>query len=248
MASFQLEENVIGIPLFVPDAYNFFSIDPGGMPNGDDCLIIHGDVNTSYKAFQRAQTVSPNLFVSKDYATVLTQMAIVFWIKSSPVTISGSGLNTAIIMSVMLNTAAPSSTSSSTWMQDASVWTIAASSTGTNQLGMYKITAASGGGSGGQFLATPPTDTWTMVTMNPSQATDGGIYLNDNASPTQAWSTSGNGTFPTTSVANCFFSLGSYANHANLSGRSGEYRLGKLSFHDHHLNATERALLYNAMT
>lgn len=41
-----------------------------------------------------------------------------------------------------------------------------------------------------------------------------------------------------------FLSIGGYA---NAIGANVNYRLGKIAFHDHHLTATERLALWNAM-
>ena len=59
MASANLPEQIIGTPLFIPSANNFFSIDAGALPNGNDCLKILGATNRDYKAYHAAPTLTP---------------------------------------------------------------------------------------------------------------------------------------------------------------------------------------------
>ena len=61
MASANLPEQIIGTPLFIPSANNFFSIDAGALPNGNDCLKILGATNRDYKAYHAAPTLHPDL-------------------------------------------------------------------------------------------------------------------------------------------------------------------------------------------
>lgn len=54
MPDYNIPESVIPGNLFVPSANDYFSIDAGGLPNGDDCLLISGATSSDYKAYQTA--------------------------------------------------------------------------------------------------------------------------------------------------------------------------------------------------
>ena len=61
---------------------------------------------------------------------------------------------------------------------------------------------------------------------------------------TTGTSVPGGGTAP---AANQRICIGSYSKLGNMNGANVEWRMGKWAFHDHELNQTERAILYNAM-
>jgi hypothetical protein len=254
MASYTIPEEIIGVPLFVPDAHDFFSIGAGEMPNGDDCLVVHGDVSPDYKAFQVAPVLSPNIFYDRTYNTVLNNMSIVFWLKCSPITFSGSGYNQSIMFAPMQYTAAPSSITDPEWMRSVggsgANWVVHSGVSGANQPTIYKRSASSGGGASADFswwTSDIPTDTWTQIVMTPGTDVDSGLWVNDEAVRRASWTASGDGTFATLTVPNQFFTIGSFSDHPNLQGRADEWRIGKLSFHAGKLNLTQRSLLYNAM-
>lgn len=251
MASYLINELVAGAPLFVPDAYNQFSIGSADMPNGDDSIHIAGNVSTDYKAFVPAPTVTPSMFRSRDYSTVLGSMSIVFWVYMDTPTFAGNGYNMAAMFGVYNNITQATTNTDSAWHLGSALWSVYAGGTSgvDNKVTMYKRSASSGGGASANMTSDAiPTNTWTMVTMNPSQFTDGGIYLNDSATGNN-WSSSGEGTFSSDSIADPIFSLGHYqcGSGAFAESRPGAWRIGKLSFHDHHLNLSERTALYNVM-
>lgn len=251
MASYTLPEQITGIPLFVPDENDFFSIGVAAMPNGDDCLVVRGDLSTDYKAFQRSQVLSPPVFTSRTYATVLNVMSIVVWVRCSALTFAGSGFSQAIMFAVMNALAAPLSITDTVWARTSAVWFVSAGTSSVNTVRMSKFSASSGVGASASAEALVPTDTWTMLTFIPGSPTDpfSGVFVNDEVTrpSTAIWTAANDGTFPATVQPNQFFSIGSYTTHANLKSRADQWRMGKLSFHSGKLNATERALLYNAM-
>src|SRR5262245_27474684 len=76
MATYTIPEEVIGIPLYVPSAYDRFAVETSAMPNGDSCLRIDGNLG-SYRAFQAAQTITPKIFLSRTAGP----WACTFWVK-----------------------------------------------------------------------------------------------------------------------------------------------------------------------
>lgn len=249
MASYTLPERIVGTSLFVPDTNDFFEIGTGvdALPNGDDCLIVRGDLDPGYRAFQPTQVVSPAVFTSKAY-TVFNNQSIVFWVKCSvPPAFSGVGINQAIMMQISTPTWNPTTVSSFDH-QGGTIWTLAANSSSINELTIYKNTASSGGGASTSFNFTVPVDTWTMVTIIPGASAGSGVFLNDSATNVGGSWASGDGTFPNTSITSpSFFSIGHYSDGANLKNRADRWSMGKLSFHSGKLNQTQRALLHNAM-
>jgi hypothetical protein len=271
MASYNIPESIIGVPLFVPDGNDFFSIEAAGMPNGDSCLVVHGDVSTNYKAYVAAQTVAPAIFTNRYSGP----WAMTFWIKSSNVAHgANSGYRSdAVIFGVMNATAANGSAGAyagTIATQPAGIgsgpilipdigWVVCAQggTTPHNTVGFIKQTtyrgSTGGGGSSSNASAAAPQDTWTMVTVNvglfvnnsvPGVAT---IALNDQASVVGG--TAGGYNSAITWPSDPYFCIGAYSDSdgTEIDGRAGEYRLGKLAFHNHELDQTERSLLYNAM-
>src|SRR5262245_44048014 len=88
MASYTLPEEITGIPLYVPNAYDQFSIVSGGMPNGDNSLRIRGDISQSYRAFQQAQTLTPNIFLDR-----AAEWAVTFWFKCASTAVASGTPN-----------------------------------------------------------------------------------------------------------------------------------------------------------
>jgi hypothetical protein len=269
MASVTIPEEIVGIPLFVPSSNNFFSVESGGLPNGEDCLKVLGGTSRDYKAFQNAETLVPDVFRS-----VLSRWSMTFWYKASNITgASTDGIN-QFLMGVMNNLYAPSISAPSVaaFAGNANViWAITASpgnsvSGNRIQFSMWLTSSFGPTVHYGIFLDTPLTaGSWNLITITVECLAVGGstyglggnLYIDD--SPTAAAS-HGNangvgypglpsrfGTSPPISPV-LYFSLGSYSDGGAANGRDGDWYLGKLAFHDHILNATERASLFLAMT
>lgn len=85
MGSFTMPETILGVPLWVPATFDYFDIEAAAMPNGDPCLAVRGDVNTSYKAFQAAPTMSPynicNLSDMTSLASTGNAWSMSIWLK-----------------------------------------------------------------------------------------------------------------------------------------------------------------------
>lgn len=251
--SYEIPELITGVPLFVPTANDFFSIEPGGLPNGDDCLVVHGDVSRDYKAFQPAQSLSPNVFLTRS-----ATFSISFWINAGLITHDAGWRGDQVIMAVMnanMNTPSNLPQSLGSGMGDQgygqSPWLIVAhgSATGSNcRIGMVKATHQYSFGSSGRVLevsAPLPQNQWAFVVFQLSGlSTSIDCYVN----LTQyAGSTSGGSGSQIGVAGNQYFCIGSYSDQPNMNGRDGEYRLGKLAFHNHLLSTTERSMLYYSM-
>ena len=243
MASANIPESIVGTPLFVPSANNFFSIETAGLPNGEDCLKVLGGTNRDYKAYVAAQTLSPAIFTDR-----LSGWSVSFWFKGGNITPAGSGYRADEMLFGVMTAA---------WNAD---WTTAANATGV----VWTVThwSASGGSSCGIGLMKPKQqinpagnataqvgaaitpNVWHLIT----------IYSGADGTPTMAIDNAAaangsNGASGQIGIAGSqFFSIGAYSDQPNMNGRQGDWYLGKLAFHDHALNLTERQLLYNSMT
>lgn len=236
MASYNIPEEIVGIPLFVPNDYDFFSIETAGLPNGDDCLKIHGATNSNYKAFQAAQTLSPNVFLSRTSTWSMT-----FWVKGPNAGGAASNVGENMLFGVMRADCATASLEVTSC-----VWGIGETNAGGERRIWY--TAGASGSrlfTSGATINTFWNSTWQMVTITSAGTVTGNaMYLNDVVLPIVTAGVTV--TAPLTTQQ--YFCIGSYSDLSTLDGWDQDWYLGKLCFHDHVLNATERALLYNAMT
>lgn len=227
MASYVIPEEIVGIPLFVPSNHDFFLVEDGGMPNGDDCLIINGAVNRDYKAFQAAQTLTPNVFKSK--TAIHSQ---VFWMKAPSTAVSNTNAGEHTMMCVddatdgQLNPAFGPGT-----------WHIGAVSGGTG-----RITYKQGASGLTLNIDGARTGDWKMVTI-----TNDGTWCRAYLDAVEAEVISATVAGSAISSTGLMLCIGAYSDVGTLNGYEQQWRLGKWTFHDHVLNATERAILYNAM-
>ena len=264
MSSLYIPELVTGIPLFVPSDRNFFSIEADSLPNGDPALVVHGDVGRSYRAYQAAQTLSPNVFLEKR-----SEFSLSFWIKSTPVSLSAIGYRSdSFIMGTMNNSFTPqahlataSLTSSSGAPYRDSVWSLVAyapSAGSTNSIGFHRVASIGAGSFSGiraHYVDMPLSDVdWNFVVISAegtssAQTAKGPItsFVNLVEYPGTVL-TAGSSVFDPAINSGQHFSLGGYSDAASINGRDGEYRIAKICFHDHILDQTEREQLYYSMT
>lgn len=230
MASYEIPEEIIGVPLFVPDGNDYFEIVPGGMPNGDSCLRVRGDLSTNYKAFQPAPTTSPN--ISADG----TEWALTFWIKA-PTTGSLSGGFTSIIISMM-------NADKDNVVFDANSL-FAVSGAGTSVIGFSRGVSGLSTRNISLSAAGARDGSWHLINFNvPGPSSTGAAHI-DNEDTPQTTDTQTLSDFPN---ANQFLCIGSYSPLAGPTALASDYQIGKIAFHDHMLNQTERSLLWEAMT
>lgn len=227
-----ISEIVEGMDLFVPSAGDFFSVNPGGLPNGDDSLIVHGDVSPNHWAFAKNPGgISPDIFGS---ASV---WALTFWLKLG----STTGIQNRQIMGIQTYAARNTLVSTSR------------ASTKPFVLGTLNSTASLNfsrgiGSTNNQVTSLSVSTTgmvgnWRFLTFNVAGIgeNDAASYVNDSASAESTDTQSVSGGTPANDL---FFSLGTYG---GTIGMPVEYEIGKIAFHDHQLDYTERLLLWHAM-
>lgn len=261
MASYTIPEEIIGVPLFVPDAYDFFSIESAGLPNGDDCLKVLGGTSQDYKALQPApHFASPNdLFYTRirtDTPAGPDGVSISFWYKAGNITGVTNGIGqtlmgamSALYGSAGLHASGPYVTSGGDgglqWMS----WFISEHHSGSGCAIRFflPIRAAT---TFGNYVAdvTITPNTWTFLTFVINRT---GTILKwakdlDVSYTNGTTSFTGNGAHADITGPQ-FLCIGSYSDQGSQNGRPGDWYLGKLAFHDHELNATERTLLYRSM-
>jgi len=233
MASYSIPEEVTGLYLFVPDDYDYFSIDATGMPNGDPCLIVHGNVSTNYRAFQKAQTLSPDVFLS-----TASTWAMTFWFKCAVTTSPGASGSVGLQANIMsVQTAAgPTSYSNNTNY----VWSIGRKVAATDG----KLSFLSNDqGANSQTSTNVCDNAWHLITINvnPTSTGTATIYVDASASGGSAAKRG------TPATAGMFFSIGSYGQNAAAVSYNQEWRVGKIAFYSAPLTLGQRTSLYNAM-
>lgn len=234
MSVYTIPEEVIGIPLFVPPTNDYFQIENGGLPNGDDCLIVNGAVNRDYKAFQAAQSgPGSGIFTSR----AGPNWSVSFWFKCSatgtPDT-SPSGMQQITNVLFGVQTIAGVVAYSTT---DYTFLVVAA-----NQGGLARIGICANTGGGIAYTNVCRDGNWHLIVITCTSTLD--CYVDTDASPPAALSSSRSGTV---SMTEPYFAIGAYGEHANSRGYGEQWRIGKLMFHDHALTHAERISLVMAM-
>lgn len=230
---FTIPEEIIPSTLTVPDANNYFDIEEGGLPNGDACLVVHGDVNRNYKAHQAALTLTPNVFLSRSSGP----WSLSFWFKCASATDPAAtfGGISQTLMGVQ-SAAGPSSYSDTINY----VWNIGAVNIGATPYIALSM------GDGGTIHYTPVgvrDGQWHLIVYTFASGGTGAInsYVD-----TLAASGSGSAKSGTAAWTGMNFSIGAYGAHANSASYNKEWRIAKLAFHDHVLTLAERQALYTA--
>ncbi len=268
MASFIIPEDIIPGGLFVPDANNFFEIGAGSLPNGEDSLVVRGDLSRDYKAFQRAPVVSPSLFRDKN----VVGWAMSFWIKLPAVTSTKTGhMSEQILFAPMARTTVNNSTPASdglivtTPVQSGSLevphmtWAVTryySTSSGSHcKLGFINQlrrrtsgTTAQGNGISWNTPELTP-DTWHQIVINiPSPLnTPPTGYVNT----TPVAGTYHSGVTSLADVTNTdptYMCIGSYSDLNAMNAPDNQWEIAKLAFHGAPLTLTDVAMLYDAMT
>lgn len=270
MANFTIPELIIPGALYVPDANNFFEIESASLPNGDDALVVRGDVNRDYKALQLAPTLSPNAF--KDRQAVAWAMSFWIWLPNLTIAASGSYRSDQILFSVMsriANNAAnggefhlqtPNDYANSNGLTAEIEWAVCrysnASGVAGCHLGFVRQTDqrnSTPGLSGGQssiWSTSLTPNTWTQIIINipsPFRTAPTG-YVNNGAVVNGSQSSGGFSAVIPEPTKNRYLCIGSYSDGTNLNGADGLWKIAKLRFHSRVLDAADRSTLYNAMT
>jgi len=264
MTSFAIPEEIIPGKIFVPSDNNFFEIGTGSLPNGQDSLVVRGDLDRNFKAFQVAQTLSPDIFNTR----TAVGWSMSFWVKIGAITLTGTGFHSdQFLFGVMslnasnshtspLITTAPSVSGANGQIPHL-LWGVVGhcSSSGVSQsrIGFVKQTHFRGapGLSGGQsdnisFSLTA--NTWTQIIINlPSPAYTAPTGF---ANLSSVSGVHDNGGFSSLILVTGtqYLCIGSYGDGSQMNGRSGQWEIAKLAFHPTVLTITEATALYNAMT
>lgn len=249
MTTFTIPEEVIGIPLWVPTTNDFFTVEAAGMPNGDPALVVHGDVNDTYKAFMQAPVMSPVDVFNVGDMFAARQWSMSCWIKlNANLGVSGSGdvmlgcstYNATGLFAGSRNLQAPlllgpNATSGFQYFRE--VLNNVASPTSAQAI----LAANATGWSCFQSY-------WHMLVFNMQTVgsfdPQGSVML-DTYENAFGFDGSG-GTSPSGSYGGPrYLHVGAYNNGG--TGRADEWRLAKWAFHDHILSAAERLLMYQTM-
>jgi hypothetical protein len=225
MPSYNIPEEIIGIPLFVPSPYDFFEIEVGGLPNGQDCLKINGATNRNYKAYQAAQILTPNVFWGR--SAIHSQ---VFWLKAPSTNPSNTNTGEHAMMAVQdaLDSQTNPSFSDGTWH-------IGASSGAAGRI-QYKA------GSATLTIDGARANVWKMVTIT-NDGTNLRAYL-DGAAAAVAGPIA---VVTATITGYKFLIIGAYSDVGSVNALEHNWRLAKWSFHDVVLSDLERESLYYGM-
>ena len=227
MASYTIPEEVTGIPFFVPDGHDYFEIVSGGLPNGDPSLRVRGDISADYKAFCPLPVTSPNIGANN------TSWAFSCWAKLPATGGTGSDF-THLILSAMRGDFASTGPGSTSFIS-LNAWT-------TPQIGFVRA-IGSAGASQFAIRGGVRNNTWTLLTVNvPNTSQTGAFYQNE--STVVGFDTQTAQANPSSPL---YLAIGKYSSMSGPTSWPVDFQIAKIAFHDHHLNATERSLMWNAM-
>jgi hypothetical protein len=255
MSRFTIPEEVIGVPLWVPDANNFFEIEESGMPNGDPCLVMRGDINPNYKAFLPAPTMSPvNVLKSSD-TQVGREWSMSCWLKVPALSLGAAAQH---VMFGCSTYTAVVNQSTENHNLDIPFMVQPYSTNGfyvfrepLNNLGSGNNQTIRWFGTTGNTGFHLFLDYWVLVVINyvttfssPNFSVIGEMYfdtyLSANISDSSA-GTAASGAFNSPS----YLHIGAY--HSIGQGRADLWRMAKWAFHDHALTQAERIAMWQAM-
>lgn len=236
-----ITEVIEGVPLFASGSDDQFEIEAAGMPNGDDCLLVRGDLSTDYRAFaDLAGAFTPDITAQVPFGGT-----IIVWLKLDAISDLGSPITTANTIMGCMDVDAPlHDVSSFTTSGSVVSWVLAAGGVDGLDIEFGSSWKSSGGTKQGRgAIRTLTADTWHMVAVSYdgiaiAMSIDGDAYSGSVGSSTTTASSSSGSTE---------FGIGPRSTEAGVAGRPGQWRLGKLSFHDHVLTTPDLQQLYTAM-
>lgn len=251
MPSKTIPETITPGELYVPNGRDAFTIEPGGMPNGDACLVVTGP--TSGKGNYVAEQTA---VLDKHYANPGSTPALTFsfWVKAPPYSetnaIAGIRPDQMMLGCTKTDIAITATTLSASALN--------------NPLGAlawgFFVNAASGASQSNNIAFAATLRGADMITLNfalvPNQWNFVEVFKLNNASAIHyGWlnnvyiglAQSGYGSGYTTYSATQKFSIGSFSQTTNFGSRAGTWRIGKIAIHSGGFSQLQRNALYNAM-
>lgn len=250
MGAFTLPEEILGVPLWIPDAHNYFEVEDDSMPNGDPALVVRGDLSTDYKAFIRAPVLSPrNIFYTSE-VEVGREWAMSCWL-FLPTQLAATP---AVPGAQMLGCSAYASGSMLSSGRN-TAWPLILANTTVDDFALSKeplnnIASPQSAqivrvnGSFRTFYGYWFLLVFNMVYNSVTPAVEGRVFADtyNNA----LWSDTAGGSASSGSyILNKFLHIGAYNNGG--VGRAGLWKIGKWAFHDHQLTIAERLAMWQGM-
>lgn len=249
MTTFTIPEVVIGVPLWVPNSHDFFTVETG-MPNGDSCLAVHGNVNNTYKAIIKAPTLAKDIFNVSNH-TMGLDWSMSCWLKLKNLSVSAS-------TDVMLGCSTYATTTFSEGGRDIQTPLLMGPSfTSGFKVFREPLNNISSPDNQKAVLAENVTgwdafqDYWHLFVFNiATTGTPGSVLVTgtvwlDTYANAFASDTAGNANTSGVFGAPRYLHIGAYGN--GMVGRGDEWRIGKWAFHDHLLSQSERLSMYQTM-
>lgn len=251
MSSFTMPEEIIGIPLWVPNQYNYFLVEENSMPNGDPALVINGAVSDTYKAFMRAPVLSPHNIFHVGDTLVGRAWSMSCWLKLTNLGASGTG-RTMFGVSTRALTTFPTSNDNN---GDA---ILLVGPSGTSGFQTYRPALNNVASPNTSKVLTPNhatawnlfQDYWHLFVYTVSQDGVVGTYnTNANVYLDTYWSISQDGAGGSAAAGAfgtpAYLHIGAYG--SGMLGRPDQWRMAKWAFHDHVLSTAERIALWQEM-
>lgn len=248
---FTIPEDVLGVPLYVPQQHNYFEIEDGGMPNGDACLVIRGDLSTDYKAFMRAPIMTPSDICNLGDLTLQDEWAMSCWFKLSNLT------GTPVDSAMMLGCSGYSSSAPASWTADRNPGfpfaLMATNTVNTVRWAREPLNNIASPASSKTMIMTPSfqlfQDYWFLVVINitvvPLTSVTSSIFMDTYNNALTSDSAGGSAPGGSYSGVPRYLHIGAY--HNGGVGRADVWRMGKWAFHDHALTIAERLAMWQAM-
>lgn len=242
-----ITEVIQALDLFAGGVDDVFEIEPGGMPNGDECLVVRGDISQNGRAYDNVAGVTSPDIVSPTF--VNAPGTIVLWLKLG--SLGGSDLGTAntrnSILTVQNETSVVQNAIQETSVSVTGSWKICAG--GIDGLTVVFGTSWKSSGGTKQYRGTSQVltvDTWHMMAIsNVTGATsgirsslDGGPYINPAGSSRSTSSSASSASE---------LAIGSRSTATGVGLRPGVWRIGKVSFHAGLLTQPQLVDLYDSM-
>lgn len=235
-----IDELIEGVGLLVPEGFDQFDVNSGGLPNGDDSIIVRGNVSQTYRAFVDVSGVVPD-FTSLAPTSPLWSLSM--WLKLGATSDLGTPSTAAFMLGVMSQNAVtgPFNYNAPFPVNGRASWRICAG--GTNDVGFgatWKTNATTYRRT--YKLDTLSTGDWHLYVVRSGDPC--AVAIDDNGFNNGS---ADSGAFTSPYVVSNRLSIGNPADAGGHDGRPGEWEIGKICFHDNPLDDDDVQLLYDAM-